>query len=141
VKIGVGPHPVDFFTTSPAFYEPQRGFVAKLLYDEYATGGYAEIGNDVFIASNSIVLAGVKIGSGAVVAAGSVVTKDVDPYQIVAGVPARLIRYRFSQEIIQKLLDLRWWDLPPEMIARHAALGFDIEGFIAALTRESRNAS
>lgn len=141
VKIGVGPHPVDFFTTSPAFYEPQRGFVKELLYDEYAARGYAEIGNDVFIASNAVVLAGVKIGSGAVIAAGSVVTKDVDPYLIVAGVPARPVRYRFSQEVIQKLLDLRWWDLPPEMVAQHAAQGFDIETFIAALTSEGRNAS
>ncbi|MES2256310.1 MAG: CatB-related O-acetyltransferase [Pseudomonadota bacterium] len=140
VKIGVGPHPFDFFTTSPAFYEPQRGFVARLLYDEYAAGGYAEIGNDVFIASNAIVLAGVKVGNGAVIAAGSVVTKDVDPYLIVAGVPAKPVRYRFPPETIQKLLDLRWWDLPPEMVARHAAQGFDIEAFIVALANEGRNA-
>lgn len=140
VKIGVGPHPLDFFTTSPAFYDPQRGFVETLIYDEYKAAGYAEIGDDVFIASNAIVLAGVKIGSGAVVAAGSVVTKDVDPYLIVAGVPAKPVRYRFPPETAQKLLELRWWDFAPEIVARYAKLGFDTEAFIAALSSEPHDA-
>lgn len=140
VKIGMGPHPLDFFTTSPLFYEPQRGLVPKLLYDEYARGGYTEIGNDVLVGANAIVMAGVKIGDGAVIAAGSVVTRDVEPFAIMAGVPARLVRHRFAAETIEKLLALRWWDMPAKTIARHAAQGFDIDAFIAALTADRDDA-
>lgn len=68
------------------------------------------IGNDVWLAAGSTVLRGVTIGDGAVVAAGAVVTKDVPPYAIVAGVPAKVIRYRFSDEIVQALLRIKWWD-------------------------------
>ncbi len=68
------------------------------------------IGNDAWIGDNSIVIAGATIGDGAVVGGGAVVTKDVEPYAIVAGVPARLIRFRFDDETIADLLDLKWWD-------------------------------
>lgn len=67
------------------------------------------IGNDVWIGANAMIMRGVTIGDGAVVGAGSIVTKDVPPYAIVVGVPARVIRYRFSEKIIEKLLALRWW--------------------------------
>jgi acetyltransferase-like isoleucine patch superfamily enzyme len=69
------------------------------------TKGVITISDDVWIGTNAIILSGVKIGQGAVIAAGSVVTKDVEPYAIVAGNPARLIKYRFEREIIQKLID------------------------------------
>lgn len=74
------------------------------------------IGNDVWIGADATILGGVKIGNGAVIGAGAVVTKDVPPYAIVAGNPARIIRYRFDKDIIQWLQQLRWWNWPPEQI-------------------------
>lgn len=68
------------------------------------------IGNDVWIGANVCILPGVKIGDGAIVAAGAVVAKDVPPYAIVGGVPAKVIKYRFEQEIIEKMLEIKWWD-------------------------------
>lgn len=107
VKIGMIPHPLDIISTSPVFYSENRGLTDNelLSYDKKST-----IGNDVFIASNAIVLYNVNIGHGAVVAAGSVVTKDVPPYAIVGGIPAKIIKYRFSEEEINLLLNMKWWD-------------------------------
>lgn len=80
------------------------------------------IGNDVWIGQNAIVLNGVKIGDGAIVAAGAVVTKDVDPYSIVGGVPAKIIKKRFSEHVTIKLLELKWWDYGPDIL-----YGLDIQ--------------
>lgn len=76
------------------------------------------IGNDVWIGYEAVIMSGVTIGDGAIIGARSVVTKDIPPYTIVGGVPARQIRRRFSDEIIAALLDLKWWDWPTEKIAR-----------------------
>lgn len=76
------------------------------------------IGNDVWIGYEAVILAGVTIGDGAIIGARAVVTKDVPPYTIVGGVPAKPIRRRFPEEIINELLSLRWWDLPPEQISK-----------------------
>lgn len=77
------------------------------------------IGNDVWLGFETLVLPGVKIGDGAIVGARSVVTKDIPPYAIVAGSPAKIIRYRFDEETVKFLLELQWWNWPPEKIARH----------------------
>lgn len=74
------------------------------------------IGSDVWVGCNSVVLGGVIVEHGAVIGAGSVVTKDVPPYAIVVGNPARVLRYRFQQEIIEGLLETKWWDLPAAVI-------------------------
>lgn len=74
------------------------------------------IGNDVWIGMKVIILRGVTIGDGAIIAAGSIVTKDVLPYSIVGGVPARIIRFRFKKDIINKLLDIRWWEYGPDIL-------------------------
>ena len=77
-----------------------------------------KIGNDCWICHASTIMDGIEIGDGAVVAAGAVVTKDVPPYAVVAGVPAKVVKYRFEQPIIDKLLELKWWDYPEDFIVR-----------------------
>jgi acetyltransferase-like isoleucine patch superfamily enzyme len=102
---GLGIHPTDGVSTHPMFY---RG--------EMAEHKPVTIGNDVFIGANVTVLDGVTIGDGAVIGAGAVVSKDIPPYAIVGGVPARLIRYRFDMDTIQQLLDKQWWNLQHEKL-------------------------
>jgi len=84
--------------------------------------GDVVIGNDVYIGYHVIILSGVAIGDGAAIGAGSVVTKDVPPYAIVAGNPAQIVRYRFSEETIQKLLEIKWWDWPDEKVKENVHL-------------------
>jgi acetyltransferase-like isoleucine patch superfamily enzyme len=81
--------------------------------------GEVWIGNDVWIGARATILSGVKVSHGAVIAAGAVVTKDVPPYAIVGGVPANIIKYRFSPEIIEKLLEIKWWDWDTEFLKAH----------------------
>ena len=81
-----------------------------------------QIGNDVWIGMNVCILPGVKVGSGSIIGAGGVVTRDVPPYAIVVGNPAKVLKYRFSEKIITQLLDLQWWDWPFEDIRKNIAL-------------------
>lgn len=83
---------------------------------------YAKIADDVWIGMNSCILPGVSINCGGVVGSGSVVTKDVPPYAIVAGNPARIIKYRYDEEIINILLKCRWWDWPKDVIRTNIEL-------------------
>ena len=83
---------------------------------EFKSKDTVHIGNDVWIATGAQILLGVTIGDGAIIAAGSVVTKDVEPYSIVGGVPAKIIRKRFSEEIVEKLLKLKWWEYGPDIM-------------------------
>ena len=87
------------------------------------------IGNDVWIGRNAIILPGNTIGDGAIIAAGAVVTHDVPPYTIVGGVPARPIRKRFSDDIIEKLLEIKWWDWPEEKIVENFEYFYQPEKF------------
>ena len=98
----------------PIFYEEwEHGIWADKAWDNK---GNIVIGNDVWIGYEAVILAGVTIGDGAIIGARAVVTKDVPPYTIVGGVPAKPIRKRFSDDTINALLSMRWWDLPPEKI-------------------------
>lgn len=116
VQIGVAKHPIDWLSSS-AFQYSNRNFsedydhssISRLNYVEHSD---TKIGSDVWIGANVIILSGVTIGHGAIIGAGAVVTKDVPAYTIVAGVPAAVIRRRFSEKIISKLLKLKWWSLP-----------------------------
>lgn len=81
--------------------------------------GGSELGNDVWVGTRVIITPGVRVGDGAVIGAGAVVTKDVPPYSITAGNPAKHIRYRFSQETVEELLSLKWWDWPIDRIKRN----------------------
>ena len=98
--------------------------------DQLPRKGDTVVGNDVWIGRESVIMPGVNIGDGAIVAARAVVTKDVPPYTIVGGVPARPIRRRFSDSEIDQLLELKWWDWPEEKIAANlnAIQSGDLEG-------------
>lgn len=102
----------------PIFFE-EWGLDRRDVASAWDNRGDITIGNDVWIGYEAVILAGVTIGDGAIVGARAVVTKDVPPYTIVGGVPARPIRKRFDQAAIEALLDLRWWDWPKEKIARN----------------------
>lgn len=132
VKIGLGSHPLNHVSTSPAFYAPRRGWVKESKYNETGAGA-AVIGSDVLISANAIVLAGIKVGHGAVIGAGAVVNKDVPPYAVVVGVPARVIRYRFSEQMIQRLLASHWWDADTALLRQCSDLADDPERFLDKL--------
>ena len=99
----------------PIFYD-EWGLEGKNVADAWDNKGDIALGNDVWIGYEAVILAGVTIGDGAIIGARAVVTRDVPPYAIVGGVPARLIRRRFDDATIEALLDLRWWDWEPERI-------------------------
>ena len=116
--IGLGKHPTNYLSTNSIFYK--KG--SWIFHDDWVTEIDFEdsskiiIGNDVWIGRRAIILDGVEIGDGAVVAAGAVVTKDVPPYAIVGGVPAKVLKYRFESEIVKRLLEIKWWNFSDEMI-------------------------
>lgn len=113
VSLGLGLHPSDTFVSShPLFYSTKKqagglSIVDNDLFDEYLE---TKVGHDVWIGANAIIKPGITIGDGAIIASGAVVTKDIEPYSIVGGVPAKHIKYRFSTEQITFLKRLNWWD-------------------------------
>jgi acetyltransferase-like isoleucine patch superfamily enzyme len=112
VIIGGVSHPMEFVSTSPVFLSHKDSIKAKFADHIYLPALRTAIGNDVWIGEGAYIKAGINVGHGAVIGMGSIVTHDVPPYAIVAGNPARLIRHRFSDEIIQGLLASKWWDWP-----------------------------
>jgi acetyltransferase-like isoleucine patch superfamily enzyme len=113
-------HPKHFASTYPfrplLFTDPKE-WRASGYFDPYVISrGPIDIGHDVWIGANSIILSGVSIGTGAIIGAGSVVSKDVPPYAIAVGNPARVIKYRFSSGTIEKLLASSWWNLPDKTL-------------------------
>lgn len=108
---GYGEHPTDFVSTSPVFYSLRQqcgvSFAQTSRYDEKLQ---TTIGNDVWIGARVFVRDGVRIGDGALIAAGAVVVGDVPDYAVVGGVPAKVIRYRFPEEIVRQLLEIKWWN-------------------------------
>lgn len=112
IHTGLAQHPIDWVSTSPVFQDVSnssvKGRFAKL---ELPEPKRTTIGHDVWIGTNAIIKAGVNVGTGAVIASGAIVTKDVPPYAIVGGCPAKIIRFRFDDEMIKELLQSKWWEL------------------------------
>lgn len=109
VSIGSSKHPISWLTTHPIAQAPGMRHP-----DASVPTLETEIGHDVWIGDNAVIVAGVRVGTGSVVGAGAVVTRDVAPYSIVGGVPARLIRDRFPAEVKAAMLELAWWTLHPK---------------------------
>ena len=101
--------------TFPIFYE-EWGLDVSHIKDAWDNKGDIVIGNDVWIGYDAVIMSGVKIGDGAIIGTRAAVTKDVPPYTIVGGIPAKVIRKRFSNDTISKLLEIKWWDWPAEKI-------------------------
>ena len=136
VKIGLGSHPSDYISTSPVFYAKHRGWVDDDKYNEEESG-MVEIGNDVLISANVMVRCGVKIGTGAIIGAGAYVNKDIPPYAVVAGIPARLIKYRFDVRTIEKRLESKWWDTSTSILKKQIANANKPLKFIESISRIS----
>lgn len=149
VTIGEGEHPVTWLTSSPAvhdakrfrYYPPEADSKPRTIKRHEGnidpkTMQNATIGNDVWIGANALIRRGVTIGDGAIVAAGAFVNKDVEPYTIVGGLPAKVIGKRFSDEIIERLLELKWWEFD---VADLPGVDFDdIEKAIEQITERER---
>jgi len=110
VVVAPGKHNPNFTSTSALFFTNHPKLPITFKSADYSANEKVIIGNDVWVGLNAVILDGVNVGDGAIIAAGSVVTKDVEPYSIVGGVPAKFIRYRFSKEDIDFLLANKWWN-------------------------------
>ena len=131
VFIGGAEHPMNWVSTSPVFQKVKHSGPAKRFAEyELVKPKRTLIGNDVWIGHGATVLQGVCIGDGAIVGCNAVVTKDVPPYAVVAGVPAKIIKYRFSQEIINRLVEIKWWNFSDNEISKYAQYIRDSVHFI-----------
>lgn len=135
VVIGGGRHPMEWVAMSPVFYAGRDSVKAKFSTHKRTPGKRVVVGNDVWIGRSAIVLPGVVVGSGAVIGAGAVVTKSVPAYAVVAGNPARLIRYRFDAYTSQRLLATRWWDLPDDKLYNLGPYFNDVERFLEIIEK------
>ncbi len=134
-EIGGASHSIDWVSTSPVFNENKDQIRKKYSYHQYNTSKETKIGNDVWIASKCVIKAGVTIGDGAVIGMGSVVTKDIPPYEIWAGNPAKFIRKRFNDKIINKLLEIKWWEFDEEKLNIYAQYFNDISTFLEEVNK------
>ncbi len=136
-----GTHPIDMVSMHPIFYSTRKQcgttFVKENKFDEFnfvsGTTKSAVIGSDVWIGYGVKIIEGVSIGNGAVVLAGAVVTKDIEAYSIVGGVPAKHIKYRFDDEMRQLLLSFCWWEKDIQWIENHANVFLDVNSFKALI--------
>ena len=128
---GWGIHPTNGISTSPMFYSTmkQNGMTLSEV-DKIQEIRPIFIGNDVFIGANVTILDGVTIGDGAVIGAGAVVSKDIPHYSIAVGCPIKVIRYRFENEQIDKLLKIKWWEFEDEKLKEVEKMFFDVNEFI-----------
>lgn len=133
VRVIKGMHPSScWVSTSPVFFSTARqcgkSYVETTLFNEISKE--TKIDNDVWIGYGALLIGGVHIGNGAIVAAGAVVTKDVPPYAIVAGVPAKIIKYRFEKDQIEMLEKIAWWNKDEDWVLKYANKFKNIETFL-----------
>lgn len=128
--IGGASHPIDWVSTSPVFHEGKNIMRKNFSTHPYKPSKKTFIGNDVWIGNNCLIKSGINIETGAVIGMGSVVTKNVGAYEIWAGNPARLIRKRFNEDTIEKLLQSQWWKWDENSILDKARHFNDIDKFI-----------
>ena len=131
VRIGLGGHPTDWVSTNAFAYKRAYGFVNESK-DPISRSQNTNIGNDVWIGANATILAGVTVGDGAIIGAHALVNKDVEPYSIVVGSPARHLRYRFDKEVIDKLKESKWWEWSDDRIRANVHLFSDHQAFLDA---------
>jgi acetyltransferase-like isoleucine patch superfamily enzyme len=134
-KIGMSNHPVHgFVSTHPIFYS-KKAQVGITFSDKdyFEEDTHVLIGNDVWIGMNVLIIGNVAIGDGAVIAAGSVVTKNIEPYSIVGGVPAKHIKYRFSENDILQLQEDKWWLRSHEDLQHNFLLFHNIDNYVKAI--------
>ncbi len=120
VTIGAGEHDYKRITSHEMLYMKRHGFIKEPVY--HPNSGGVQIGNDVWIGANATILQNVKVGDGAVIGAGAVVTKDVPDYAIVVGIPAKVIKYRFNKKVIKLLKEIKWWGFPDDVIKKNIDL-------------------
>jgi acetyltransferase-like isoleucine patch superfamily enzyme len=134
VSIAPGLHKTSGLSTHPAFYLKDTPLAITFSEtDSIPTFSRVTIGHDVWIGENSIILDGVSIGTGAIIAAGSIVTKDVEPYSIIGGVPAKVLKYRFSDEIISEVLKSEWWNKPDTWLKENYKLFHNPIEFLSSI--------
>lgn len=131
--IGGGIHPTNMVSTSPAYLKGRNILKKNFAQIPYEPSKLVEIGNDVWIGENVCIVSGITIGNGAVIGAHAVVTHDVAPYSVVAGVPAKEIRKRFDENTINELQSIKWWDWTDEKLADYAESFSDPTKLIEAL--------
>lgn len=122
VNIGLPHHDMYWASTSPVFLQEPNYMGVNFADNPPPAERRVKIGNDVWIGERAIVLGGVTVGNGAVIAAGAVVTKDVPPYAVVGGVPAKIIKYRFDEEVIKELEEIKWWQWDDETLKKNKQL-------------------
>lgn len=136
VIIGGGMHPIDWVSMSPVFYEGRDSVKAKFSEHKRDNVLKTMIGHDVWIGQNCLIKQGVTIGNGSVIGMGSIVTKDVEPYTIVAGNPAKFIRKRFNDEIIENLEKSEWWNFNDDKLKYYAKYFKEPTLFLEELKKE-----
>jgi acetyltransferase-like isoleucine patch superfamily enzyme len=130
VIVGGGQHPMHWVGMSPVFYDGRDSVKAKFSKHKRDNPLNTVIHHDVWVGNSAIILSGVTVGTGSVIGAGAVVTKDVLPYSVVVGNPAKHIRFRFDDLTINKLLASEWWDFPDSRLSTFANNFNDIDAFL-----------